>query len=43
MIVTAIGSILYIIRRLSNKIITNSAQYSLTKDMMTKLYSISKK
>jgi len=43
MIVTTIGSILVVIRTLSNKIVDGSAQYSLTKDMMTKLYSISKK
>jgi len=42
MIVTTIGSILVVIRTLSNKIVDGSAQYSLTKDMMTKLYSISK-
>lgn len=43
MIITSIGSILYAIRQLSHKIVDGASDYSLTKDMMTKLYSISKK
>jgi hypothetical protein len=43
MVITSIGSILYAIRQLSHKIVDGASDYSLTKDMMTKLYSISKK
>jgi len=43
MVITSIGSILYAIRQMSHKIVDGASDYSLTKDMMTKLYSISKK
>jgi hypothetical protein len=43
MIITSIGSIVFMLQRLSSKIVDGSADYSLTKDMMTRLYSMDKK
>ena len=42
MLFTSIGSIMYALRRISTKVVTNVTDTNLDKDMMEKLYSVEK-
>jgi len=43
MVIASVGSIVFLLQKVSSKIVDGSADFSLTKDMMHRLYSMDKK
>jgi len=43
MLITSLGSIIFLIQKISSKIVDGSAEFALTKDMMQRLYTMDKK
>jgi hypothetical protein len=43
MVIASVGSIVFLLQKVSSKIVDGSADFSLTKDMMHRLYTMDKK